>query len=314
MAKKVGLGRGLSSLISTPVSATPSPVQEAPANQDRAIPETTRSEGVQYMDIASMSGNPGQPRQTFTQQELQELADSIKIYGVLQPILVRPQEGGKFEIIAGERRFRAASMLGLSQVPVLIRELSDKETLEIALIENIQRQNLNPIEEARAYQKLMDAFSLTSQEVAERVGKDRATVSNAVRILRLPPSVVAMVESGELSAGHAKAILTVKEPMAQVGLAEKVRLEHLSVRALEAIVSREVLLGGKGIGERKQAIRGGEKATDGSNDSEVLDRLRLALGTKVSLRKGSEGAGVIEVHYHSESEFERLLEILTAAE
>ena len=247
--QRMALGRGLSALVSSaaPVAATPPPTQVSPQYAENTAeffepaPTSEPTSGVQYVDIARISANPEQPRVDFPEQEIAELSESIKAFGILQPILVRPWQGS-YQIVAGERRFRASQRAGLTQVPVLIKELSDRETFEVALVENVQRLNLNPLEEARGYQRLMDEFNLNAQEVAARVGKDRATVANLVRILRLPTAVQEYLREGIITVGHAKAILTVKEPAAQTSLAQKVIDESLSVRALEAIVSREVVL------------------------------------------------------------------------
>jgi ParB family chromosome partitioning protein len=222
--------------------------------------------------------------------------------GVLQPILVRPWAGG-YQIVAGERRFRASIRAGLSQVPVIIKDLTDRETFEVALVENVQRLNLNPLEEARGYQRLMDEFNLSAQEVAARVGKDRATVANLVRILKLPTAVLEYLREGLITVGHAKAILTVKEPAAQTSLAQKVIDETLSVRALEAIVSREVIL------DEPKRVRGA-KSVETSEFPEIEERLRNNLGTKVAIRRSKKG-GAIELHFFSDSELDRLIDILS---
>lgn len=314
------LGRGLSSLISSPavpVAPTASPQTAiAAANADAPVAKTEQQNEsdapASFLKIDQLIANPKQPRQTFSEHEISELATSIKQYGVLQPILVRPsREEGLYEIIAGERRFRAAQRAELSQVPVIIKQLSDRDTLEISIVENVQRQNLNPVEEGAAYQRLIDEFSMSSQEVAERVGKDRATVANAVRIMKLPPTVLEMVRSGTLSAGHAKAILTVKEPSAQINLAKKVEQEFLSVRALEAIVSRTVVL--EPIKSSSSSDKEGapKKQKIASELPEIEDRLRNALGTKVALRHSRRGKGVIELHYFSDQELDRLVDLLS---
>lgn len=315
------LGRGLSSLISSPaVAVTPTtPTVAANADSPTARPETKLEEQggegatPTYLRIDQLVANPKQPRQTFPDQEIAELATSIKRHGVLQPILVRPsQAAGLYEIIAGERRFRSAQRAELTQVPVIIKALSDRETLEISIVENVQRQNLNPVEEGQAYQRLIEEFSLAAQDVAERVGKDRATVVNAVRVLRLPDAVLEMLRSGAISVGHAKAILTVKEPSAQINLAKKVEAESLSVRALESIVARTVVLE-----PPKQPTVQGSKETavkqvpHVSMLPEIEDRLRNALGTKVTLRHSRRGKGVIELHYFSDQELERLVDLLS---
>lgn len=309
---KMGLGRGLSALVSTaaPVSVTPPTIISAPRNEpvnSNDVSFEGGERGVTFLPLSQIQPNPTQPRTEFSEQEIAELSESIRTLGVLQPILVRSNEQGSgYQIIAGERRYRAATRAGLSQVPVLIKELSDKETLEVAIVENVQRQNLNPVEEAKGYQRLMDEFSLTSQEVAERVGKDRATVSNLTRILKLPTVVQEMVRDGRITVGHAKAILTVKEPVAQISLANKVIAENLSVRALESIVSRDVVL----ESPRKVSAQTVAKRDAEPQHPELEERLRNALGTKVSIHKTSRG-GSIELHFFSDAELDRLVDILS---
>jgi ParB family chromosome partitioning protein len=307
----MALGRGLSALVSSaaPVAVTPPTTPSAaqlPENEVDLAPTAPSdpTSGVQYVDISRISANPQQPRVDFPEQEINELSESIKALGVLQPILVRPWQGS-YQIVAGERRFRASIRAGLSQVPVLIKELSDRDTFEVALVENVQRLNLNPLEEARGYQRLMDEFNLNAQEVAARVGKDRATVANLVRILRLPAAVQDYLREGILTVGHAKAILTVKEPAAQTSLAQKVIDESLSVRALEAIVSREVIL------EEPKKPRVGKKI-EASKFPEIEERLRNALGTKVTIRRSKKG-GAVELHFFSDSELDRLIDILSTS-
>lgn len=303
---KMGLGRGLSALVSTAEAVPVAPqtrMQHEPINANDVLPRDTDGATVTFVELSRLNPNPNQPRTEFSDPEIAELSESIKALGVLQPILVR-SHGPGYQIIAGERRYRAALRAGLSQVPVVVRDLSDKETLEVAIVENVQRQDLNPIEEAKGYQRLMDEFALTSQEVAERVGKDRATVSNLARILKLPPVVQEMVRDGRLSVGHAKAILTVKEPVAQISLANKVVAEIMSVRALESIVSRDVVL----ETPRKQSARG--KREHVPQYPELEERLRNSLGTKVSIHRGARG-GSIELHFFSDAELDRLIDILS---
>lgn len=310
--QKMALGRGLSALVSSvaPVAVTPPTPQRATqvaeniADIAAVVAPTDPTSGVQYIEVSRISANPEQPRVDFPEQEINELSESIKALGVLQPILVRPWQGS-YQIVAGERRFRASIRAGLSQVPVLIKELSDRDTFEVALVENVQRLNLNPLEEARGYQRLMDEFNLNAQEVAARVGKDRATVANLVRILRLPAAVQEYLREGIITVGHAKAILTVKEPAAQTSLAQKVIDESLSVRALEAIVSREVIL------EEPKKPRVG-KRIEPSQFPEIEERLRNALGTKVTIRRSKKG-GAVELHFFSDSELDRLIDILSTS-
>jgi len=310
------LGRGLSALISTPVAVhTPDNLARAITPVRDANHQTLhhdRPEGhIQYAAIMDVDRGVNQPRREFKDAELKELADSIRSLGVLQPVLVRKiAETGRFEIVAGERRWRAAQIAGLSQLPVIIQELSDKEALEIGIVENVQRENLNPLEEGAAYQRLVDEFHLTQQDIADRVGKDRATIANFTRLLKLPNEVQEYLRRSQISMGHAKAILTVREPNAQVSLARKVLKENLSVRALENIVSRVVVLDGNRAG----ANRANQKKAAGGKDQtalvEVIDRMRNALGTKVNLKHHRSGRGRIEIEYFSEQELDRLVETI----
>jgi ParB family chromosome partitioning protein len=282
--------------------------QQEPANVPDVISDRSVTEGVAFLPLKDLKPNPTQPRTHFSEQEVVELSESIKALGVLQPILVRLYNG-EYQIVAGERRYRAATRAGLEQVPVIIKEIDDRQTLEIALVENVQRQNLNPLEEAKGYQRLMDEFSLSAQEVAERVGKERATVANIVRILRLPVGVQEMVADGRITVGHAKAILTVKEPSAQTNLANKVIAESLSVRALEAIVSRVVVFDSAKKSSDEKDVK---KPRESAVYPELEERLRNAVGTKVSIHRTKQG-GSIELHFFSDAELDRLVEILSAS-
>lgn len=332
-AGRSALGRGLSALVSTSASVPVTPpvvhvegsaalnrFERQPSAQEAGLPETIAAVtaaasplgvaapgGVSYLPIEQLRPNPTQPRQHFAEQEIAELSDSIKALGVLQPILVRPRDD-HYQIVAGERRYRAATRAGLPQVPVIIKEFDDRQTLEVALVENVQRHNLNPLEEAKGYQRLIDEFSLTALEVAERVGKDRATVANIVRILRLPPAVQEFIADGRISLGHAKAILTVKEPSAQINLAQKVIDEGLSVRALEAIVGRVVVFDSSSKKVRPELPLDGA-AVGGAREAaypELEERLRNIVGTKVQIHRTKAG-GSIELHYYSEAELDRLV-------
>ena len=307
-SKKTGLGRGLRALVSTQAipqgatTATPDPMV-APTSPESSI-ENTDSDAVRFLKPSQLLPNPEQPRKEFEPQELQELADSIKAMGLLQPILVRPgsDNPAEYEIIAGERRWRASCLAELETVPVIIKDFSDQETLEAALVENIQRSDLSPVEEARAYQLIMEKGNLSQQTLSEKVGKDRASISNYIRLLKLPEEILSLVENGRLSMGHAKAILTVKEPSAQKNLAKKVIEEKLSVRALEDIVSRVVTL--KNDKKKKKSVAK-------TAFPEVVDRLRESLGTKVSINHNEkQGKGKIEIQYFSEDELDRLVEKL----
>lgn len=280
-----------------------------------ARPESgSTSEGVRYLSVSDLVANRDQPRKEFDETELRELSDSIKTLGVLQPILVRAQttdaEPGKnrgYEIVAGERRFRAAQLAGLTQVPVIIRHLSEREVVEIALVENVQRADLSPLEEARGYNRLCEEFGLTQREIAERVGKDRATIANFLRLLALPPLILDLIRKGDISMGHAKAIMTVREPAVQVNLAKKIVAEGLSVRAIEAIVARSVVLPNTSS-KSKDAAK--HPTTITPEVAAIIDRLRGRLGTKVSVSHHVSGKGKIEIEYFSVSELERLIELI----
>ena len=269
------------------------------------------SKRIQFIPITKVFANPDQPRQKFSRTELEELASSIKKLGVIQPVLVRPVQRGNrevYEIVAGERRYRASKIAGLKQIPVIATQLSDIETIQIALVENVQREDLNPIEEAQAYSRLTEEFKMTQKDIAETVGKDRASIANYLRLLNLPEQIQTYIRQDKLSMGHAKAILGVKEEGAQLSLAKKVISENLSVRALEAIVSRVVVLdvGKRASGPAKRKI----KATATNPFPEVVDRMRRTLGTKVSLHHHSSGRGRIEIDYFSEQELDRLVDLI----
>ena len=237
----------------------------------------------------------------FDPEKLEELAQSLKTQGVLQPVIVRPAEGGTFELIAGERRWRAAQIAGLLRIPAVIREVTDDKLLELALIENLQREELNPIEEATAYQSLINDLGLSQQETADRVGKQRATVANALRLLNLPVEVQALVQSSQLTAGHAKCLAGLTDTRAQIELAKRIVDEGLSVRAVEQLVRRPEASG------KKRA------ATTDQRDPNVVaaeETLQSAIGTKVRIVQGRTGAGRLELHFYSAEELDRIYDIV----
>jgi len=318
--KRSALGRGLSALISSeavPVKPESTVTEEPGKTLSMKEYRDKKSESpsgpeVRYLPLSSLQPNPEQPRQHFDEDEIQELGDSIATLGVLQPILVRRSKSGEgYEIVAGERRWRASGKANLTEVPVIISELSDRECLEVGLVENIQRSNLGPMEEARAYKRLADDFSLSHQEIAERVGKKRASISNFLRLLNLPAEVIKHIEEKTISMGHAKAILTIKEPSAQLSLARKVIKENLSVRALEDVVARVVVLD---VGQsRASNVEESGKPTTAKQEkdsalSEVEERLRRSLGTKVSIKHRRNGRGKLELEYFSEQELDRIVD------
>ena len=287
MAKtRRALGRGLSALIpETPPSHTGERPTEV--DLDRLIP------------------NPLQPRTVMDESKLVELSRSIKRSGIIQPIIVRCVDGGTFEIVAGERRWRAAQQAGLLRVPVVVRDVPDDKLLELALIENLQREDLNPVEEAEAYRRLMDEYRLTQEQVASVVGKERATVANYIRLLGLPPEVRADLASGALAMGHARALIGLNESAAQRRAAREVVARGLSVRETEGLV--------KQIGRRAAPCPAASSPSLDVHTAGAQDRLRMALGTRVRIvRRGRKGR--IEIDFSSENELQRLFEHLTGSE
>jgi len=279
MAQRKALGRGLSALLGTPEQ---------------------ESEELREVDINRILPNAQQPRKNFDEEALNELADSIRAHGVIQPIVVQPLPDSFFQIIAGERRWRASQRAGLLRIPAIIREVGAESSLEIALIENLQREDLNPIEEAQAFEKLIVDLGLTQEEVAIRVGKSRATVTNTLRLLRLPPEVQAWIGENKLSTGHAKALLSLPEPGAILDTARKILQGTLSVRQTEALVSRSLK------SDPKKNSAENRNVLD-PNVSAAIHALELALGTKVTIQE-NDGKGRIELHFFSFEEMNRLYE------
>ena len=279
--EKKALGRGLDALLPT---TKPAPMPELPE--------------VQHLRIDAIVPNRYQPRQTFPPQELAELAASLKQSGLLQPVLVRRKGDGMYELISGERRWRAAREAGLETIQAMIRNCSDEESILLALVENLQREDLNPIEMARAYQRMMNEFGLTQDIVAQRVGCERSSVANAVRLLQLPIEVQHLIETDQLSAGHAKVILGLASPAEQLRIAHLAVSRNLSVRETEHILS-------SGLIARKRHA----KELRRSPFTDVEERLQKRLGTKVSVLNGRRGGKVI-IHYFSSAELDGLLEQL----
>jgi ParB family chromosome partitioning protein len=258
------------------------------------------------IDIDRILPNSHQPRKNFDEEALEELASSIREHGVVQPVLVRPLEDGFFQLIAGERRWRAAQRAGLIRVPAVIRPAGEHAALELALIENLQREDLNPMEEAQAYERLVVEFGMTQDEVARRVGKNRATVANMLRLLRLPPEVQQWLRENRLSTGHAKALLSLSDLNAILDTARKIIQGNYSVRQAETLVSRYA-----GTGPERDELAGGADRVD-PNVKAAIHALEQALGTKVTVQE-SGGKGKIELHFYSFEEMNRLYEGLLRA-
>lgn len=271
-------------------------------------PEVDPSE-IRRVPVASIVPNPLQPRRTFTDSELQELSASIQENGLLQPLVVRPAPAApdRFEIVAGERRFRAISRLGWVDVPALVRDASDETLLVLALVENLQRSALNPLEEAEGYQALMDQFSMSQTEVAQAVGKSRPAVANILRLLKLPLSVRALLESGSLSMGHARALLSVEDEVRAGQLARSAAKEGWSVREVERRVGQTPI---SGDGKRRSRA-----PTSRDPVSLALEEaLQDLLATRVRIKESRKGRGSIEIHYHGPEDFERIFELITGRE
>ena len=262
-------------------------------------------ERVQRVPLDRIRPCPLQPRKDFSAEALRELADSIREQGIVQPLIVR-ERGGFFELIAGERRWRAAQLLQLAEVPVITREADDRAVLELALIENLQRENLNAIEEAHGYEQLAGQFQLTQEEIAVKVGKSRAVVANAMRLLKLPQAVQNYIREGRLSVGHAKVILGIADEKKLKLAAERIIKEGLNVRQTEGLVAKLT-----GPGFPKSGLKPETVAAPGSDPhvADLEDRLREKFGTKVQLRY-AEGKGAVEISFFSDNELERILQIL----
>jgi ParB family chromosome partitioning protein len=291
MAKSSALGKGLSALMGTPKInlATPEPSEE-------------KGESIRQVSRNNIVPSPLQPRKHFKPEELNELVDSIKERGVIQPLIVR-LVNGKYELIAGERRWRAAGEAGLDTLPVIVREASNRDVLELALIENLQRADLNPIEEAEAYARLIKEFSLTQEQVAQQVGKGRVAVANAVRLLALPEQLRAWLGTNDLTVGHAKALLGLDTADEQLLAAERVRKENLTVRATERLVET-MRAGTRPARKRKVTAPGGEAIF-----ADLEKRLQQHVGTRVRI-VGKAEAGKVEIEYFSPADLNRILELL----
>lgn len=290
--KKTGLGRGLNTLIPS------APAKDTESEKILKKEEQTKSEII--VPILKIEPNPDQPRRQFDEDSLQELADSIKQYGILQPLIVKKHE--KFyEIIAGERRWRAAKLAGLKEVPVLIRDYAENEIVEIALIENIQREDLNPIEEALAYKRLMEEFSLKQDQVAAKVSKSRASITNSLRLLKLDQRVQNLLSEEMITTGHARALLAINDPDQQYEIAMKVFDEKLSVREIEKLV--------KQMSKKKKETPKEENKVQEYLFANIEESLKQALGSKVNIKNRND-KGKIEIEYYSKEELDRLVDML----
>lgn len=288
-----GLGKGLDSLIPAKTEVT--------SNAKKTETQNESKESETMVKITMVEPNREQPRKNFDEDALLELADSIKQFGLLQPILVQDRKD-HYEIIAGERRWRAAKLAGLKEVPVIIRNLTEQEIVEISLIENIQRENLNPIEEALAYKKLLTEFHLKQDELAERVSKSRAAVTNSMRLLKLCDEVQNMVVEEMITTGHARALLAIEDPELQYTYAQKIFDEKLSVRDVEKLV--------KNINKPEKPKKVAPAKNIDFIYQDIAEKLKASLGTKVSVLPKEDGSGKIEIEFYSHEELDRILELL----
>lgn len=304
MAPKRGLGRGLSNLIPTDDTmedvSTKTPKQTKTSS---AVKTEVVKKIEQTLNINRIEPNKNQPRKEFNEDALQELADSIKQFGVIEPLVVVKRKG-YYELIAGERRWRAARLAGLKEVPVVIKDYDDQQIVEIALIENIQREDLNPIEEAHAYERLIHEFNLTQDEVAERVSKSRTTVTNALRLLKLTEKVQQMLIDDMLSTGHVRALITIADPQLQYETAMYIFDKKLSVRETESYV-------------KKLLNKKPKEKTSEKEDPElsflykaIENRLKESLGTKTTIKAKTKDSGKIEIEYYSQEDLERITQLL----
>ena len=305
--KAKGVGKGLDALFGdvevTPVKSANKKESSKQAKADTAAKKSDETEasqgGVLYIDINDIKPNTGQPRKHFDEEKLEELASSIQQHGLIQPIVLRKLKTG-YEIVAGERRWRACRIVGLKEVPCIVKELTDEENMLLAIIENMQREDLNPIEEAEGLKQMIDTYGLTQEQVSYSVGKSRPYITNSLRLLKLPEEVRTLTASGEISVGHAKALAAVKDRDKQITLAKKTAKDGLSVRQIELMAK-----------ETKAPARKAPKVKKSADEKKIEEDMKNALGTKVNLnRKGKKGK--IEIEFYSDEELERLIELITS--
>ncbi len=291
MAKKTGLGKGLDSLI---------PVHNNTEKEKAVVEKVVEKKTDTVLRITEIEPNKGQPRKNFNEDALEELADSIKQFGLIQPLVVQKRDG-YYEIIAGERRWRAAKKAGLKEVPVIIRDYTDEEMMEIALIENLQREDLNPIEEAQAYKKLINDYKLKQDEIAEKVSKSRVAITNSMRLLKLSEKVQDMIVDEMISSGHGRALLALNDKKMQEELANRIFDEKLSVRETEQIV--------KTLNNPKEKKKK-EEYSDNFVYEKIENEFKEIIGTNVSIKRKSQDKGKIEIEYYSTEDLERIIDLM----
>ena len=301
-----GLGKGLDALIPASTGGARAGVKRTGATNTANVTAEKEKGPETMVKITMVEPNREQPRKTFDEESLNELAESIKQFGLLQPILVQDRKD-HYEIIAGERRWRAARLAGLKEVPAIIKEYNSQEVLEIALIENIQREDLNPIEEAQAYQRLITEFKLKQDELAERVSKSRTAITNSMRLLKLCPKVQEMLMDELISSGHARTLLPITDSERQATLAQRIMDEKLSVRETEKLV-RALLK------DENEEPKEKKKKDDSIFYRDLEEKMKQIIGTKVSIQAKSKKKGKIEIEYYSPEELDRIIELLMSVE
>lgn len=288
---KKGLGKGLNALLS---------IYDEEEEQDENVSRETKpaSNGIEGIDISLIYANPNQPRKTFDETALKELATSIKTHGIIQPIVLNRAEDGKYMIIAGERRWRAAKMAGLEQVPAFVRNYTPKQVKEISIIENLQREDLNPIEAARAIKQLMDEYDLTQEAVADRIGKSRPAIANTLRLLNLPMDVIELIEKNKLSAGHARCLVALSSPIEQTKVAQAAVAKKLSVREMEKLVKNLL-----------NPVKERPKTEQSLELRGMIEEMQRTFATKVSAI-GNDNKGRIYIDYYSKDDLDRIAELI----
>jgi ParB family chromosome partitioning protein len=296
------LGRGLEAIISTAKQQRDATTQSKDASALNA--------DLQQIPLADITPNRFQPRRTFTETELAELEASIRTSGLLQPIVVRSRGGGRWELVAGERRLRAVSRLGWTEIPAVVRDFDDRAMLTLALVENLQRSDLNPLEEAEGYERLIDEFGLTQQQVADAVGKDRTTITNLLRVLTLPAAVRQLVERKHITAGHARALLPIKDERRQIELANEIVARQLSVREAEA--RARALSAGVSTAARPKGTRSASAPTADNSPAvrRIEEQLRKQLQTDVNVQSLGNDRGVVRISFYGVDDLERLLDLI----
>lgn len=313
MSKERRLGRGLEALLGRPVTPVAEPVEASAevtlsiVGHDESDAPAREDDGQHWLAIDSIIANPYQPRQHFDESEIADLCDSIRNHGFLQPLVVR-KLGDQFQIIAGERRFRAAQLASWERVPVQIREVDDRQMAELAIVENVQRKDLNALEKGASFQRYLQEYKCTQEELASRINIDRSTIANFIRLLELPESVKQMVAAGDISQGHARTLLPLGDEQEQTDFAKRIQRDSLSVRATEQLVQDHIRTAD---GDRLSVVDADGKSrpavkSAGKHLAQLEERLSLALGTKVDLRQSAKGRGKITIHFKNHEEFERL--------